>query len=223
MSKLQFQILLMFLLAAFSIWPSLIPFATTWNSEMGNGLLWFVVLFFIGAYIKLHVKNSSTPSRYFLLSTALTLLTIFGYNAIYFVSKKVGLGGKGTWIVTNFTAINMTGIAVFLFLAFVAKKNDCKETFSAFVLLLSSSTFSVYLIHENFYDRRWMWKSLNLLQYSDKWWLPIVCIAISIVIFLLSVIVDKLSWIPINKYLISKLSLSQLQNHFDSSFDVDHE
>ena len=223
MTRLQFQILLVLLLGAFSLWPSLIPFAMTWNSEMGNGLLWFVVLFFIGAYIKLHVKNNSTPNKYFLLTVALALLTIFGYYAIYFVSLKVGLGGKGTWIVTNFTAINMTSIAVFLFLAFVAKKNDCKETFAAFVLFLSSSTFSVYLIHENMYVRRWLWKSLNLLQYSDKWWLPILCIAISIFIFLLSVIIDKLSWIQINKYLISKISLSQLQKCFDSSFDVNHE
>ena len=223
MTKLQFKILLVFLLSAFSIWPSLIPFATTWNSEKGNGLLWFVVLFFIGAYIKLHVKNNSTPSRYFLLSTALTLLTIFGYYAIYIVSEKVGFDGKGTWIVTNFTAVNMTGSAVFLFLAFVAMKNDCKETFAAFILFLSSSTFSVYLIHENMYIRRWLWKSLNLLQYSDKWWLFVLCITISIVIFLLSVIIDKISWIPLNKYFISKINLSRLQNRFDSSFYVNHE
>lgn len=223
MSKLQFQILLIFLLAAFSLWPSLIPFAMTWNIEMGNGLLWFIVLFFIGAYIKLHVKNNLTPSRYFLLSTALTLLTILGYYAIYFISLKVGLRGKGTWIVTNFTSINMTGIAVFLFLAFVAMKNNCKETFATFVLLLSSSTFSVYLIHENMYVRRWLWKNLNLIQYSEKRWLPILCIVISIIIFLLSVIIDKLSWNPLNKYLISKISFSRLQNRIDSSFDVNHE
>ena len=66
-------------------------------------------------------------------------------------------------------------------------------------------------------------KSLNLLQYSDKWWLFVLCITISIVIFLLSVIIDKISWIPLNKYFISKINLSRLQNRFDSSFYVNHE
>ncbi len=218
MTKRQFSFLLVMLLISFSVWPNMIPFATTWNSEGGNGLLWFVTLYFIGAYVRFHVKSLIEPRRCFLMAACVMFATVMVFYSIRFISNHLGFNGKGTWIVTNFTTLNITVFSTLVLLAFLAMKKKFSEKMGQLILFLSSSTFSVYLIHENMYVRRWMWKELNLLQYTNLWYLPALCVLLSIVIFMASVAIDKMTWRPLNKFVFSKLNFPRMQAYIDSVF-----
>ncbi len=212
LTKKQFQFLLGITIAIFSLWRSFIPFSTTVNSEGGNSIMWFFVLFAFAAYFRLHgnlERKSSFWAIAFVISSALTIASFF---ILSFISNRLGLDGKGTSLFTEYTSITMLCMSVSLFMTFVRfPEKTYSNRFRKIIMFFSGSTFSVYLIHENIYVKQWLWSTFNPMEWlgTGYFW---ICLALIVVaIFLMCTIIDSLSWKPISK-LIKKMDFSFLQD-----------
>ena len=82
------------------------------------------------------------------------------------------------------------------------------------VRFLSSSTFAVYILHENPYLRNIIWKTIDFNslvgEYSIK--LIIYTFTVSIIIFLIGIIIDKMFKLVVNKIFWNKKILNSIDN-----------
>ncbi len=198
LEKAEFQRLLLLNLVLFSLWRSFIPFATTLNNEGGNSIIWFVVLYLTGAYL---AKYPVKISRRW-ISTMLVIFILFAWGSIITISlasKHLGFGGKGASLFSEFTSFPIYGSAVCLLLL-VVKQQACIHDgiLRRMLFMISSSTLSVYLIHEHPLVRRFLWEKLNLPSISMYMIIPAI-VGMSIVIFIVCVIIDQLTWQPFSK------------------------
>lgn len=166
MNKKTHGILCLVLIGMFVIWSSLTIFTV-----IINYVLWFVVLYIIGSYIRLY-SNSFFEN---------TKLLVFLFLACFVLSCFT------VWLGTYLKSINFSYEKLndpFLFLAdsnkilafllgvlsFLIFKN-IKVPYSKVINAFSSTTFGVYLIHSNsWFMRNWLWNdvfNVNDIYNSD--------------------------------------------------------
>lgn len=214
LSKKQYQLLLAITLIIFSLWRSFIPFATTVNIEGGNSILWFFVLFAIAGYLRLHT-DFKRKNFWLILFIFSSILSVSSHFVLSFISNYLGLGGKGTGLFTEYTSITMIGMSVglFMFFASLPEKNFSKNIGKA-IMLFSSSTYSVYLIHENIYVKKWLFNLVDPAKWVDTYKFFLYDAIFVAAIFLLCILIDTLLWKQISK-LIKSIDFSFIQNKID--------
>lgn len=175
-SKDKYKTMLVLFFVIFSIMPFLTN-QEIYPSSMGYTLLQFVILYFMGAYLRkykidncYYLKKFSTNTKRlifivaFLLSGIISaILTISGTS---FIGKNSILDYIGQTLVNNSNAYNnplliITTISYFLFFSTINFK-------SKFINLVSKLTLGVYLIHDNVYirSRIYGWFGFNSSSYS---------------------------------------------------------
>jgi len=129
LTKKQFEILLIINIIFFYIWPTF--FTTTTIKDGGYGIINFVNLYMIGAYIKIHRDNNISKKLSIIVYLICTTIT-----TIHSFSEAVA------WNYNTIT--NLIGsIAIFELFKSMKMKNN------KFINKLSTYTFSTYIIHEN--------------------------------------------------------------------------
>lgn len=129
LTKKQFEILLIINTIFFYIWPTF--FTETTIKDGGYGIINFINLYMIGAYIKLYRDNNISKKISIIVYLTCTIIT-----TIHSFSKTTAWNYN--------TIINLIGsIAIFeLFKSIEMKNHKC-------INKLSTYTFSTYIIHEN--------------------------------------------------------------------------
>ncbi len=193
----EFQLFLLTNFILFSLWRSFLPFAITLNSEGGNSIIWFLVLYMTGAYLaKFPVPFSARQIRW-----ALAGLLFFAFGTwIVFdkLSNRLGLNGKGTSLFTEFTAFPIYGIAICTLLLAVNHKSFFNnERARRIVNTFAASVLGVYMLHENIYVKRVLWPYMDLPSISARLLLPTLLLA-TCLIFVGCVIIDQLTWQPVS-------------------------
>jgi surface polysaccharide O-acyltransferase-like enzyme len=108
LNKKNYQAFLLICFVIFSLWRSFIPFAKTLNSEGGNSIIWFVILYCFAAYIKLYgFSKKWTVKKQMVCVATLLLFSLGSRLAITFISNLIGLGGAGSSLFTEFTSFPM--------------------------------------------------------------------------------------------------------------------
>ena len=175
-SKDKYKAMLVLFFVIFSI----LPFLTNqeiYPSSMGYTLLQFVILYFMGAYLRkykidncYYLRKFSTNTKrlifivmFLLFGIISAILTISGTS---FIGKNLILDYIGQALVNNSNAYNnplliITTISYFLFFSTINFK-------SKFINLVSKLTLGVYLIHDNIYirSRIYDWVGFNSSSYS---------------------------------------------------------
>ena len=216
-NKKQYQALLVTSVVLFSLWRSFIPFAVTLNSEGGNSIIWFVVLYMFAAYIKIYGCPIRGSIRNLGIAGILVLFSFITNVGITYLSNYWGLGGKGASLFTEFTSFPMLFAAIFWLCAFLElpEKNGRESVrIFKFIMFFSTSTFSAYLIHENMYLKHVLWEGIDIVQCADSYWITPIILVVSISIFLASTFIDKLLFIPI-KRLVDRIQFPKAQKVID--------
>lgn len=158
MSKKEYQYLIGTLLLFFSIWPSMLPSPPV--EDRGYGIINFVLLYVIGAYLRKFEQKDKSKAFYFGGFISSTVIVFLGSTL-----AKIILGG-GEWIIWGYNFFfNITG-AVFLFLFF--SKLDIQ---SKLINYIATFTLGVYFIHAD--------PSLNnvlyekILKTQNYWFSPL--------------------------------------------------
>jgi len=157
LSKKQFSVFLVVMFIMFSaitIIPSINPFAV-------SDMTYFIFIYFLAAYLKKHWARKIPASIYlavFASSWILVYLTypIFNYLSTYFSSFSEGLTYYAS-LKSPFTLLTAT--SAFLFFKQI-KVKDSKA-----INLIASTTFGIFLLHDNFIARTFIWQ--NIFHTSD--------------------------------------------------------
>lgn len=191
MSKRQLITCIVIMLILFSrVWRILLPMSTAID-DRGYGILWFMTLFMIAAYIRLYVPVNGKWFKpllvYFIASGILFLsLPIIGT-----VTQTVGKMEQYYNVFYEYNAPFTIVGAIALFLAF-RNINIRSVKCSKLINLFASATFGVYLLHEHVLLRE-TWSSVwKVGEYYQTPYFILHCIVSVVVVFLFGVLVDWL-------------------------------
>ena len=178
------------LVVLFSVLKSINPYLIPWD-KYGNDVLWFIVLFMIAGYIRRFGIQTSITLR--VLTYILTSILILVSELI--LGVIVNKTGKLEYMLDMLCANNHILVllaSVALFTAFIELKTDTiNEKTGKIILLFSSSTFGIYLLHENLLVRsRWaLWLGVDRLNNVA---LKLLFLIISIVaLFIVGTSIDR--------------------------------
>lgn len=178
------------LVVLFSVLKSINPYLIPWD-KYGNDVLWFIVLFMIAGYIRRFGIQVSITVR--VLTYILTSILILVSELI--LGVIVNKTGKLEYMLDMLCANNHILVllaSVALFTAFIELKTDAiHEKTGKIILLFSSSTFGIYLLHENLLVRsRWaLWLGVDRLNNTA---LKLLFLIISIAaLFAVGTLIDR--------------------------------
>ncbi len=188
-SKKQFIWLILILFICFSLLPTLTKNQITENSIVNN-FGWYILIYFLGAYLRRFPDDFKINK---LLFFGLIGCIVIFINDIDFYQTR-----------SNPCMILMA-IIIFLLFSKLKMKNF------RFINVVASSTFGVYLLHENRYTRFFVWKDIfKLHTISNKWFFPLYSIFSVVVVFaicsIISLIMQYVLINPLIKLLNKPLS-----------------
>lgn len=180
------------LVIIFSILKSVNPYLIPWD-KYGNDVLWFIVLFMIAGYIRRFGVPGNISVKARLMAYVLVSVLIFMAEMV--LALMVRRTGKMEYMLDMLCANNhilalISSVA--LFTAFIGiKANGFGKKTEKIILLFSSSTFGIYLLHENLLVRsRWAsWLGVDRINNTA---LKLLFLIISIlVLFLVGTVIDR--------------------------------
>lgn len=147
--------LIIMMLIAWSIIPTF-----THSSMYGSFVMMFLVMYTIGAYIRLHPKSFEKSAKHYGLFTLLSLMLLALLIALIQIIGPIN-GFKPfesalSW--GNEKSVMVVLISILTFLTF----KQINVGHIHWVNTVAMTTFGIYLIHEHDLFRQWMFESLNM-------------------------------------------------------------
>ncbi len=171
-----------------SAWSSLHPRIAGMNSGEGWGLSWFVVLYLLGAWLRLYYRPN-----YKILPKLLTWLSIPALmTAALFVAKHLGIGIAVSiarnWFRYDSIPVYLATLLFFcMFLNFRKPEGGFLAKLISFV---SPLTFGVYLIHDHANVSPRLWAHSMLAKHTQELYFPLMQIGIVIGVFCICILID---------------------------------
>ena len=140
----------------------------TYQTHSGFSVVWFIVLYFIGAYIRLFGIMRAKFPIYICLYIAMCVCMFISF---FIFSKVLAVDGDDYQVLSALykynSPINLLA-STSLFLAFarmeISSKNLCK-----WIQFFAPLTFGIYLIHDNIFVREHLWHQwLQTQMYYDS-------------------------------------------------------
>ena len=190
MSQKQYKYLLTILFISLSCMFTIYPQNTALGTASGYSVIRFIFLYLFAGYIRIYKQDKKLSS--------IKLLIIFVVSVIAQISIKVALTKiKGVNIVDDYSRnlISYNNVIVFIqsvsiFLLFKNINIENKIT-NKCIMFFSSSTFAVYLIHEQPDFIKILWESIKPYSYLGTKNIYLVWITSVFGIFVCSVLIDK--------------------------------
>ena len=187
MAKIQMQGCILVLVIIFSLWPSLLPFVSSLDGSNGYGIIWFVLLYLIAAYIRLHQPQKSINRKYpLLIYFAIVLLSML----CLIVEQKVSFPWTAAFQRYNGIGVLIASLSVFVYFLGI----DFKQArVNKIIVGMSGLTFGVYLIHENFLVREHLYTDwLNMPSYVNTQYQVLYIITCTLGIYIISSLIEYL-------------------------------
>ena len=192
LSEQEYRTLLIILIVVFSMWKSLVPIAETIDTRKGYSLTWFIVLYLIGAYVKhysvtLFKNNLFNFLSYLGISIASAAVKIVAI----LISNKIPFVAEGQNLFYHYDSVFVLLSSVFLFV-FFSRIEIHSAPLIKFLKFLVPSVFSVYILHENFLYRDFLWR--NVIQansFISSPYFIMHLIASVLMVFVACIIIDR--------------------------------
>ena len=189
LTKQQYKTLLLILIFFLSVIHTFFPTNRTVNTYNGYNLGWFVIMYLIAGYIRIHF-NKNIKNRTLVLITLLMISLNMGIRVANVKGVKILNGYVNDLIDYNSIIVLIQSIAVFLLFRNI--KID-KQKINKIIYAISPLTFAVYLIHENIFFRSILWnKILNPTQYLVNYKIVFYMILDVGIIFITCCIIEKI-------------------------------
>ncbi len=166
------------------------------NIKLGySEVLWFILLYLIGGYIKLYVKK--IKNKYLYLVGAIIfyffifIKTITNYNVIE--SNK--------YIIINYIEMNnfyILIVSIFLILFF----RNLNMKYNKYINIVSSTTLGIYLLHDNPSVRNYLWSNyFKLFEITRSKYLILTSIKVIFLVFFICMLIDLIRKIVVEVFL----------------------
>lgn len=167
------------------------------NRLFYNEFIWFIILYFLTFYLKKYcvLKKSSLFLK----------IGLGAYISIFCISHISNYFNLDFYLIGEYT-IAVLIISLTFFIYFLQLNLGYKKIIN----FISSSTLSVYLIHENIFGRNIIWEKvlkISKIINSDTKLVIIHIIGSVLLIFGLSILVDKMLECILNKFCNNKIDL----------------
>lgn len=189
--KRQLAILIGILFLFFSFIPN-VYYGSSWlNWGGGCGIVWFIFLYIVAAYIRYYIdvstikKSSLAIVTFILMSLPLLSKIIIANVTNYFTGQIIGSS-----VFYSNNSILILPLSISFFVLFLKIKIN-NNLWTKIIAYLSSSMFSVYLISENPNISKYVWQSCSALLNKASLWLPVQIVVIAFLILMVCVIVDQ--------------------------------
>ncbi len=182
--------LLVIAVLLFAVIPFLFPLSEVMKVSNGFGLVWFITLYFSGAYLRKYKSAGISRGVAFpayILACGVLPLSLFVIRSItQYVTIHGGVLPKDIRITDTFlydyNSIFVYLGSIFLFLSFLRVRVPAWA--DKIVLFFAPLTFGVYLIHDNSLLRPILWEKLSIAQFAgNPIILPLVLIVTVLGIF----------------------------------------
>lgn len=194
---------LLFLILVFSVIPTINIFGDGFGAESGYSLLWFVVLYFLAAYIRKYYEGNKGGGRkkyicnYLLITTILCLVKI----SSELLADKIPLVSVISNLAYMYNSVLVLGASISLFLGALESNFKVNGKLKTYILKISKLTFGVYLFHENSQIRRVLWSEYVCLgSYASN--LALFCMRLVcsvLIIFFIGVLIENIRKITVYK------------------------
>lgn len=163
MGKSQHFLLCILLIFLFSIIPTFFFYSEWLDFGSGYGIVWFVVLYYVAAYIRNYITNDHLHKikiKLWVLSVIFWILPLLSKLAIAGASIIItgNIIGSSLFYSNNSIIILVSSILTFVSFMTIEIKNKILEKI---ILFFAKCTFGVYLIHDNDLIRAILWAKLR--------------------------------------------------------------
>ena len=161
MTKNQFQVALVVLLAVFSVSKTIIPVQLNGIDNKGNDGIWYICVFMVAAYFRRFGAGVLEKGKRAILCYLVGVMLIFGGSmGVHLFYVKTGRLGLLLGMFTDYNHIFVLLAAVGLFLTFLhSKKPAADSVIGRFICKIAPFSLGVYLLHENM-GVRYAWEHL---------------------------------------------------------------
>lgn len=191
LDKRQYQVMLAVEFFLFSL-VSMIPGVPGFNSLGGNSLIWFVVLYTIGGYLRKFPtsteKEKNQQKKLVLEYIGMILLMFVLSEAVMWLTGRLTGERQAGARITGYTSILCVITCVIIFRIFEGIRIEGKA--AKIITAISPLCFGVYLIHEHPAIRHPLWDTIGLGWAADKWWLPLGMIGEAIAVFVFCAVIE---------------------------------
>lgn len=185
----EYKTLIKLALFVFSIIPSINVFGDEFGTNSGYSLIWFVVLYFIGAYLKIYGLKKRKYLKWY-------CSICIGLFIIKYICDMVGLKKSFVKAIPNllikYNSIFIIIASICLFCGMVGSTIKVGDKIEKQIIILSQASLGVYLLHENREFRMLLWNRIvNLKRFSE---MPILfggyIIVSAVVIFFIGIVCE---------------------------------
>ncbi len=217
MSKKQLKTCIIVLMILFSsVWRTVLPMSTP-IEDRGYGIIWFVCLFMIAAYIRLYVPEDGKWKKPFLVYILFSAGLFASMPSIGFVTHTLGKMKQYYNIFYAYNAPFTIIGAIGLFLAFRNMRIPSEKA-GKLINSLAGLTFGVYLLHEHVLLRH-LWTSLwKVGEAYQKPWFILHLAGVVLCVYMAGSIVEWIRQI-LFKYIGRVLGLKRLEQKISG---IDH-
>lgn len=165
----------------------ILPFV--FNQSYISNVGWFITLYLLAGYIKMYPNKTFNSNKIMLPISLLYYIFIAVFNMLF---------NKNLWSLTHFVCLICSVSTFCTFKNFNIPSNKIINT-------IAKTTFGIYLIHDNYIVRSFLWnKLLNCpLHYQQNTFIIFAVVAVALV-FIACMIIDfirELLFISVNKIL----------------------
>ena len=185
----QWNYLMSILVVVFYILPLLEVFFPPYDPTEGMGIMGFVSLYVVGAYLA--VRNFNLSWKWCIVALLTNNLIILSSKLVLYYITSLWSLERGTGLFYHYNTIFELLNAILLLLLFKQFSFTCLKQYVAWI---APSVFSIYLIHEHPAIRRLLWKTglLEYLQQASCLDFMGMVIMFPVTIMILCICIDKL-------------------------------
>lgn len=189
LDRRAFQKLLLLATVLWSVIPSVVNLTYFIGSDMDrNNLVWFVYLYFLGAYIRLYPTERARSVAWYFTGAAVSGILIF-LSMLWLNNMAKGnpYYASHAGILSSFWSLPALLMSVYLFAGFLRVRIGSSRWINA----IASATFGVYLIHDDGYMREFLWKTLfKNAQYTHSSLLIPYSIAVIVCVYVVCTAIE---------------------------------
>lgn len=161
----EYKTLVKLVLFVFSFIPSINIFGDEFGTNNRYSLIWFAVLYFIGAYLKIYGLKSR---KYLKLYCSISI----GIFIIKFICDMIGLKKSFVQVIPNliikYNSIFIIMASICLFYGMSKSTIKVGDKIKKQIIMLSQASLGVYLLHENRQFRMLLWNRIVYLKRFSK-------------------------------------------------------
>lgn len=197
LTKRQYQCTLVLLFVLFSVWTNVFYWTSGMNIAGGVAVMWFLVVYLAGAYLRLHYTPDEKPGKWLRAGIIFSLLIPLS-RVIILLLIKTPLGNFpmledllwGYSLFYQYNSIIVCIAAGALFIAFLNMPKLGSGKAAPLIRKMASGVFGIYLIHDHLYFRDIVIDKLACYNWLYHWYLVPCILLTAVIIFLLGIGID---------------------------------